>query len=232
MSGDKRKSAVMTTMTAMVVMVIVAMAGMLGGCGGSASLSQWQEQVAGYVAEELHGDAVELRHAGAVDGGVVVAMGDAVAERSGDWTGMWVGMMRGEGRVWMVFMVAKVDRWRVVEMKPMALGVGGGERAMTWREGDGDSGAMATYAKGGAMDRGWPRPGDGFELVREGLEVMVVDPASGARWRCPVSGELGEVTDRWVGHEGEAEEPGGAWRQRESVVMKGDKPSSGVGGGQ
>ncbi len=167
-------------------MACVAAAAVLTGCGGQASLTTWQQSVEDYYWNEANGDLAELRHVGDDDAATFATLGHSDPERSVDKVGVLVGPVRSAEETWLVFMVGTVDSYKLEALVPAAMTQRGGQ--VQWQVGRSDGRALAAYRRSGSLDRGWPRPGDTFELKPSPDGVAVVDPRSGARWTLDLPG--------------------------------------------
>jgi hypothetical protein len=174
----------------------VAAAAVLTGCGGQASMATWQQSVEDYYWNQANGDMAELRHVGSDDAGTFATLGHSDPERSVDKVGVLVGPVQSAGETWLVFMVGTVNGFELQALEPAAMTRRG--EAVTWHVGRSDAQAMAQYGSGGTLERGWPRPGDAFELRPASGGVAVVDHRTGARWMLELPAGGGEAAQQAV----------------------------------
>jgi hypothetical protein len=182
---------------ASVWMVVIA----AGGCSPAVTIPFWQKSVETYVKEEGGGDPGVLRNMmwkGTHHGFSVISKNYPGA--STDANGILLAHQMIADKPWFIFLVGLMQKQKVTDIRAAALSVEGGQ--FNWRVSGKDDSALKAYRNynnklwhdrfPGREDAppeylGFPREADVFDLNRNGDEVQVTHPPSGAQWEVKLS---------------------------------------------
>ncbi len=171
-----------------------------GGCAKGVKISTWQQGVERYVREQGGGDPASLRLVTwkGTRRGFSVFEND-VPKKSHDVNGVMLASRRVGETLWIFYLVGRVDKEHVQEIRPVALSFTGGK--FHWTVGPADAHAFRTYRKFNDSlwhdrfpDRkeapidylGFPRDEDEFDFQWNDGHVVTTHVASGARWELPL----------------------------------------------